>query len=315
MSELQFATFYNGYEIPVLGLGTWQSVGDSVVDLIKDAVRMGYRHIDTAQVYGNEKEIGQAITDLIEEGIITREEIFVTSKLSSTRHRSDLVEPALRQTLSDLNIEYLDLYLIHWPMAFKESENPVPMDTDGKIQFSDVDYLETWEAMEQMQETGLTKNIGVSNFNSTQLSRVLDNCKIKPVTNQVECHPYLPQIKLSEFCKSKDILITAYSPLGAPKRPWMQEGEPVLLEDPKITEIAEKYEKSTAQVVLRYQIQRGHIVIPKTISLDRLEENMQIFDFELSEYDIESLHTFERNRFCPFTVSIDHKDYPFHDEF
>lgn len=130
----------------------------------------------------------------------------------------------------------------------------MPIDDDGKLQYSDVDYLDTWEIMEQMQEDGLTKNIGVSNFNVTQLSRILDSCKIKPVTNQIECHPYLPQIELSEFCKSKNILITAYSPLGSPDRPWAQNDEAILLEDPIIKEIAEKYDKSTAQVVLRYQV-------------------------------------------------------------
>lgn len=135
-----------------------------------------------------------------------------------------------------------------------ELEEPFPEGPDGKVQFSDVDYVETWKAMEQILEKGLAKNIGVSNFNSKQLARLLENCKVKPVANQVECHPYLPQVKLSEFCKSKGILITAYSPLGSPDRPWAQPGDPSLLEDPKVKGIAEKYNKTPAQVVLRYQV-------------------------------------------------------------
>lgn len=146
------------------------------------------------------------------------------------------------------------IYFSSVRFIFSELEEAFPEGPDGKMQFSDVDYVDTWKAMEKLQEKGLVKNIGVSNFNSKQLTRVLESCKIKPVTNQVECHPYLPQVKLSEFCKSKDILITAYSPLGSPDRPWAQAGDPSLLEDPKVKAIAAKYNKSTAQVVLRYQV-------------------------------------------------------------
>ncbi|XP_014204972.1 aldose reductase [Copidosoma floridanum] len=316
MSKIESVTFYNGNKVPALGLGTWKSKGGTAVEVIKDAVRIGYHHIDTSPVYGNEKEIGEALTALMKEGVVKREDLFVTSKLWNTRHRPDLVEAALKKTLSDLNLEYLDLYLIHWPFAFKELEESFPEGPDGKVQFSDVDYVDTWKAMEQVHEKGLARNIGVSNFNSKQLARILDNCKVKPVANQVECHPYLPQVKLSEFCMSKGILITAYSPLGSPDRPWAQPGDPSLLEDPKVKGIAEKYNKSPAQVVLRYQVQRGHIVIPKSASKVRLEENTRIFDFELSKEDINLLHTFDRNwRVCPMNSSVEHKDYPFHEEF
>ena len=149
--------------------------------------------------------------------------------------------------------------------TFTELEEPFPEGPDGKVQFSDVDYVETWKAMEQLHDKGLAKNIGVSNFNSKQLTRVLESCKIKPVTNQVECHPYLPQVKLSEFCKSKGILITAYSPLGSPDRPWAQPGDPSLLEDPKVKGIADKYKKSPAQVVLRYQVHCYPFVIENMV--------------------------------------------------
>ncbi|XP_011500527.1 PREDICTED: aldose reductase-like [Ceratosolen solmsi marchali] len=316
MSKIELATFYNGNKIPMVGLGTWKSKGSAAVDIIKDAIRIGYRHIDTAPIYGNEQEIGEAITSSIQEGVVKREDLFLTSKLWNTQHRCDLVEPALRKTLCDLNVDYIDLYLIHWPFAYEESKEYFPEGPDGKILFGDVDYIDTWKAMEQILEKGLAKNIGVSNFNSKQLTRILDVCKVKPVTNQVECHPYLNQVKLSKFCKSHGIFITAYSPLGSSDRPWAKPGDPNLLEDPKIKEIADKYKKTPAQVILRYQIQQDHIIVPKSASKIRLEENTKLFDFQLTEDDMQLLHTFDRKwRVCPMNSSVKHKDYPFYEEF
>lgn len=215
---------------------------------------MGYRHFDCAPVYGNEKEIGEAIKAQIQAGVVKRKDIFVTSKLWNTMHHSKLVEPALRSTLKDLCIDYLDLYLIHWPFGFKEGDELFPSLPSGKFWGSDVDYIDTWRAMENMLEKGLVKNIGLSNFNSLQIARILENCRIKPVNNQIECHPYLAQCKLSDFCKSKGIAVTAYSPLGSPDRPWAKPEDVQLLNDPKLRSIADKYRKTTAQVVLRYQV-------------------------------------------------------------
>ncbi|XP_012283356.1 aldose reductase [Orussus abietinus] len=316
-SKTPSVEFNNGNRSPILGLGTWKSqTGGEVKQAVKDAIDIGYRHIDCSPVYGNEKEVGEAINEKIKEGVIKREDIFVTSKLWNTAHRPDLVEPALKKTLSDLGLEYLDLYLIHWPFAFKEGEEIFPSDADGKTQSSDVDYVDTWKAMENVFEKGLAKNIGISNFNSQQIDRLLSNCKVKPSTNQVECHPYLPQVKLSEFCKSKGIVITAYSPLGSPDRPWAKPNDPLLLEDPKIKSLATKYKKTPAQVVLRYQVQRGHIVIPKSVSKKRLKENFEIFDFTLAPEDIQLIHTFDCNgRICPMSSSVHNKHYPFHIEF
>lgn len=163
--------------------------------------------------------------------------MFIASKLWSNSHRPDLVIPALKDTLKNLKTSYVDLYLIHWPFAYKEGPEGFPYDAQGKIIFSNVDYVDTWKAMETAVDLGLAKSIGVSNFNSVQLQRVLDMCRIKPVTNQVECHPYLTQQKLSAFLKSKDIVLTAYSPLGSPNRPWVTKDDPVLLEDPKVNQI------------------------------------------------------------------------------
>lgn len=163
-----------------------------------------------------------------------REDLFLTSKLWNTFHRPDLVIPALKTTLSNLSTPYLDLYLIHWPFAYEEGGENFPADADGKIKFSSVDFVDTWKAMEEAVDLGLTKSIGISNFNKDQTERLLAAARIKPVTNQVECHPYLTQQKLSEYLKSVDIVVTAYSPLGSPNRPWVTKDDPVLLEDPKV---------------------------------------------------------------------------------
>lgn len=174
------------------------------------------------------------------------------------------------------------------------------MDADGNIQHSDTDYVDTWKVLEACVKKGLTKSIGISNFNSKQVQRVLDVATIPPVTNQVECHPYLNQKRLIDFCKSKNIVITAYSPLGSPDRPWAKPDDPKLLDDPKLKSIAAKYGKSTAQVVLRWNLQRGNVTIPKSVTKSRIAENFDIFNFKLSDEDIALIDTFDCNgRICP----------------
>ncbi|XP_031773914.1 LOW QUALITY PROTEIN: aldo-keto reductase family 1 member B1 [Apis florea] len=305
--------FYNGNEIPMFGLGTWKSKPGEVTQSVKDAIDIGYRHIDCAHVYGNEKEVGIAIKDKIAQNIIKREDIFITSKLWNTFHRPDLVEPAIKTSLSDLGLEYLDLYLIHWPVAFKEGDDLFPQNPDGSPILSDVDYVDTWKAMETLVTKGFTKNIGISNFNSEQVERILKICTIKPVTNQIECHPYLTQKKLSKFCKDRDILITAYSPLGSPDRPWAKPDDPKLLDDKKLSEVAKKYDKTPAQILIRYQLDRGHIVIPKSVTRSRIVENFEVFDFKLSSEDIEYIDSFDCNgRICPLIGAEASPHYPFH---
>ncbi|XP_055372951.1 aldo-keto reductase family 1 member B1-like isoform X1 [Condylostylus longicornis] len=307
----------NGKQMPILGLGTWKSAPGEVAQAVKDAIDIGYRHFDCAHVYGNEHEVGEGINAKITEGVVKREDIFITSKLWNTFHRPDLVRGACETTLKNLNTPYLDMYLIHWPMGYKEDGELFPTDDKGAVLFSDVDYVDTWKEMEKLVDDGLCKSIGVSNFNKRQIERVLQIAKIPPANNQVECHPYLTQTKLMEYCKTKNIAITAYSPLGSPDRPWAQKGEPVLMEDPKLMAIAEKHKKSTAQVLIRYQIQRGNIVIPKSVNKGRMSSNFDVFGFELSADEIATIDSFDCNgRFVPLTNVLGHPHHPFeHDEF
>ncbi|XP_014287922.1 aldo-keto reductase family 1 member B1 [Halyomorpha halys] len=304
--------FNNGYDYPILGLGTWNSKPGEVVAAVKDAIDVGYRHFDCAFVYENEEQVGEAISAKIEGKVVSRSELFITSKLWCTAHKKELVVDALKKTLQNLRTTYLDLYLIHWPMGFKEGDNLFPVDKNGKILPSDSYFTETWKGMEECVKLGLAKSIGVSNFNTKQIEDVLSVAEIKPVNNQIECHPYLNQQKLIDFCKERNISITAYSPLGSPDRPSATPNDPVLLEDATIKDLAKKYDKTPAQVLIRYQIQRGIPVIPKSVTKSRIESNFKVFDFKISDEDMAKLNSLDRNcRMVNFDMCDQHKDYPF----
>ncbi|XP_051856774.1 aldo-keto reductase family 1 member C1-like [Antechinus flavipes] len=315
-------TMNDGNTIPVLGLGTYapQKVPKHEAEMaVKVAIDVGFRHIDSAFLYENEKEVGQGIRAKIADGTVTREEIFYTGKLWSTHHHPDLVRPALEQTLKALQLDYIDLYIIHWPVSLKRGKDKIPKDENQKIISEFVDLRDTWEAMEKCKDAGLVKSIGVSNFNRRQLEMILNKTglKYKPVCNQVECHPYLNQSKLLEFCKSKDIILVAYSALGSHREsPWVDEKTPVLLDDPVLGTIAKKHNRSPAQVALRYQIQRGVVVLAKSFTEKRIKENFQVFDFQLTSEDMKVIDGLNRNmRYLTLDIFQDNINYPFNDDY
>jgi len=263
--------------------------GKQKKNLIKTSVQVafqeGYTHIDCASIYHNEKEVGEAIAEFK----VPRENLFITSKLWNTHHKPELVSVALEQTLKDLGLKYLDLYLIHWPCSFKSTQ-----DSKGQNVLDDIPISSTWKSMEELQKKGLVKSIGVSNFGITDLEEITKNCKIKPVVNQIEVHPYLTQDKLIDYCKKHDIHVTAYSSLGNPGLPQHDNVVP-LLENGLIKNIGFNYGKTAAQVLLRWGIQKGLTVIPKSTTQSRIRENRKIFDFELDEESIQKINALNKN--------------------
>ncbi|MEQ1741684.1 MAG: aldo/keto reductase, partial [Candidatus Nitrotoga sp.] len=278
------------------GLGTWKSKPGEVYAAMKEAIRIGYRHIDCAMIYGNEVEIGNAIRDAINEGQVTRKALWVTSKLWGNAHGRDNVADALKKTLQDLGLDYLDLYLIHWPIPLKPSA-VFPSSAADFESPAEVPIQSTWEGMEAAVKSRLTRHIGVSNFSAKKIRDLLPHCKIKPEVNQVELHPLLQQPELVKYCASQGIHITAYSPLGSSDRPDFVKAPdaPVLLDNPVLRSIADGRSCTPAQVLLAWHVQRGISVIPKSVTPSRLRENFAAAEIELSPADLERIAGLDQN--------------------
>ena len=282
--------------MPSLGLGTWKATGSSVKDAVVAAVKMGYRHIDTAAIYGNEVEIGEALDQLFDEGVVNRDDLFITSKLWNDAHRKEDVIPALQDSLRKLNLDYLDLYLVHWPVAFKPGVS-FPTEPSEYVPLEQLPLNETWSGMVAAKEQGLARHIGVSNFSPKKLENLLKETDTTPEVNQVEMHPLLQQPGLFEYCNDHNILLTGYSPLGSGDRaPQMKaDDEPSLMSLPEVSAIADRNGVSAAQVLLAWHVNRGTSVIPKSTTPSHLQSNLGAQDIVLSDQDMKELTALDRN--------------------
>ncbi|SAL95343.1 hypothetical protein [Absidia glauca] len=290
MTNVPSVKLTSGHTFPLIGFGTFGGVDapHQVYEATKAALKAGYRHIDTAYVYQTEGSVGKAI----KESGIPREEIFVTTKLTESHHHPDHVQTALEHSLKNLGLDYVDLYLIHWPFA---------TEFDGfeykgfkKTKRVDVPIIDTWRAMEKLVDAGLARSIGVSNFTIPILDDLLSQATIPPAVNQVELHPYLAQVDLVEYSKKKGIVLTAYAPLGNPGMPG-KFGEKIdLLKEPLILKLAEKYNKQPGQVLLNWGVNRGYAVIPKSSNEERIKANLVYF--KIDQEDIDAIIDLERDQ-------------------
>ncbi|MDJ0362357.1 aldo/keto reductase [Rhodococcus sp. H29-C3] len=264
MSVIPTITLNDGHTIPQLGFGVFQIEPDKTAEAVKTALDIGYRHIDTAQMYGNEKQVGQGM----QESGLSRSDVFVTSKLNNGYHRPDDARKAFDKTLSDLDTDYVDLFLVHWPL---------PTRYDG-------DFVSTWKTLEEFAKDGRARSIGVSNFQSAHLERLAKETDTVPAVNQVEVHPYLVNEEVRRYGREHGIATEAWSPIAQGK----------VLDDPVLESIASSTGKSTAQVVLRWHVQRGDIIFPKSVTPDRVRANFDIFDFELGDADMDAITALDR---------------------
>ena len=294
-----------GARMPAVSLGCWKIDRAATKGVVLEALRAGYRGLDLACDYGNEREVGEAIREALAAGVCTREELFVTSKLWNTYHAKEHVEPACRKTLADLGLDYVDLYLIHFPIPLKyvpiESRYPPEWLSDaGVMEVVPVPVAETWSAMEQLVDQGLCKAIGVSNFSCSLVNELLaSQPRVPPAVNQVENHPYLVQSKLCGHMRANDIAVTAFSPLGSSSYVSIggDRGHGAgVLEDAAVKRIAETHGVTPAQVCLRWQVQRGHAVVPKSTDPARLRENLAAATCcELAEDEMAAVAALDRH--------------------
>ena len=290
-----------------MGLGTWKMPKADAPGMVQEAIRVGYRHLDCACDYGNEVEVGAGIAAALEAGLCRREDLWVTSKLWNTYHEPKHVRAACERSLRDLGLDVLDLYLVHFPIAlayvpFEERYPPEwffdPTAAQPVMKPVNVPYADTWGAMEELQRAGLVKRIGVCNLTISLLRDLLSACSIRPAVHQMEMHPYLAQPRQVRYCQQEKIAVTAFSPLGAPSYVplGMAKADDSVLNDPVVKSIALAHGKSTAQTVLRWGVQRGCAVIPKTRQPTRLVENLAVFDFALTAAEMDAISALDRHQ-------------------
>lgn len=314
--------------MPAVGLGLWKIDRSDTATVVRDAIDVGYRHLDCACDYGNEVEVGAGLRNALSTGLCTRDELWVTSKLWNTYHRAEHVRSACEKSLQDLGLDYLDLYLIHFPIATRyvpiEERYPPewfvdPNAPEPRMEVDAVPLAETWGAMEQLVDAGLVREIGVCNYTSGLLIDLMAYSSIKPAMLQVESHPFLTQEKLLRLAGDFDIAVTAFSPLGALSYVSldMATDADTVLTAPPVVAAAERLGRTPAQVVLRWGVQRGTAIIPKTTRVERLRENLDVFDFELSADEMQSISALNQNRrfndpgvFCELAFN---KFYPIYD--
>lgn len=279
MSLNKTLTLNDGNKIPQIGLGTWLSKPGEVANAVEVAIKAGYRHLDLAKIYQNQTEIRDALKKTIP-SVVKREELFITSKLWNNAHRADKVQAAYEETLQELGLDYLDLYLIHWPVAFAPGNELVPKTEDGKFTQLDreTSIVDTWKAMIELQKSGKVKSIGVSNFTTAHLDAIINATGVTPAVNQIEAHPLLPQDDLVAYAKKHNIHLTAYSPLGN-----NLSGKTKIVEYPQVKEVAKKYNADPAQVLVAWGVKRGYSVIPKSVTESRIKSNFD--QIELSDED------------------------------
>jgi len=291
--------------MPQVGFGLWKVDNATCADTVYNAIKVGYRLFDGACDYGNEKEAGEGVARAIKDGLVKREDLFLVSKLWNSFHEGDKVEPIARKQLADWGIDYFDLFIVHFPVALKYVDPsvryPPGWAVDGKddVQVSNASIQETWHAMEDLVHKGLAKSIGISNFQGSLILDLLRYAKIRPATLQIEHHPYLVQPTLLKLAESEGIAVTAYSSFGPQsfiELEWQKAKDtPVLFEHPVVTKIAEKTKRTPAQVLLRWATQRGLAVIPKSNNPKRLQQNLEVTDFDLEKEDLEAISGLDRH--------------------
>lgn len=284
MSLPSHFTLNTGAKIPAVGFGTWQAPANEVEAAVKQALECGYRHLDCAAIYRNEAAVGAGI----KASGVPREDIFITSKLWNNKHKAVDVEAALDQSLKDLGTSYLDLYLVHWPTAFKPGDKLFPLDPNGVFELADIDPAECYTELEKIAKSGKVKAIGICNFNIRRLKDLLEKTTVVPAVNQIEAHPYIQQPELKEFCESKGILIQAYSPLGN-----NQQNVPKTVDDPAVQKLAKDNGMDAGQMLYSWAVQRGTIVLPKSVTPSRIKSNLEVK--HLSKETFEALNGLERH--------------------